>query len=123
MLESFIIGLHLYTQHIDKGLNNYNPGIYISEQVKPQRCNLAAGTYYNSYKKQSAWVGCTFTNDEKPGFRLTVGAVTGYKGGIKPLFMPQYVAEISKDYSFVASILPSAKAGLGGVHFTIEKKF
>lgn len=86
-----VIGAHLYSYHFDNkaydtvivdgnttttahnsGYNNRNPGLYARWSN-----GVTVGTYYNSNKNQSYYVGKTFT-DDADRFSVTLGLVSGY---------------------------------------------
>lgn len=81
-LELSTIGVDLVSHHIGNDtLNNTNPGLYGRLDN-----DVAAGVYYNSYKKTSVWAGYQF--DWKYGGVL-VGAVTGYPCcAVMPVVLP-----------------------------------
>lgn len=76
-------GLHLGTYHADRQANyqEFNPGIYIVSD------SITAGVYYNSERKTSLYAGYSF---QYQNFSLTVGGVTGYSSGIRPMLVPSY---------------------------------
>ncbi len=75
------LGFHIGSWHDRGGLNNVNPGIYYKTDG-----NFVVGTYRNSFKVQSSYLG--YVIDEGP-FALIVGGVTGYDNAlISPLVVP-----------------------------------
>lgn len=110
--------------HHDSGnFNNINPGIYIKHES-----GATAGTYYNSVRRQSYYVGYTFKPvDSIPNLDITVGGVTGYpKMPVAPMVIPSYTFYTSDDgLRARAAFLP--KFGdiqpSNVIHFMVEKSF
>ena len=55
LAEGLVIGLHVVSLHSSPGLNNTNPGVYVKTQA-----GYTAGTYFNSERRQSFYLGRTF---------------------------------------------------------------
>lgn len=103
------IGLHIGTYHFDRtrDYQEVNPGIYA-------RCEgVAAGVYFNSERKTSAWIGV----ERKTGpVDWTFGAVVGYtRSPVLPLVVPSYKVGTAR----ISLLLPLEKGG-GGLHISYE---
>lgn len=108
-----IIGIHLATAHIDatKPLNDYNPGIYVQTTN-----NIVVGTYYNSIKRQSTYVGYNYSIGP---IDVVVGGTTGYYKDVLPMVMPS-----TKLGPVRLTFLPKTDITSAHVlHFSIEKAF
>lgn len=119
-MSTLLLGLHLATAHLDAGekhLNDYNPGVYVSTAD-----GMTVGTYRNSDRRRSNYVGRTFSSSSG-NWGLTIGAVTGYQHRVLPLVVPSYKARFSDTTAVRAGLLPKAGPnGVLGLHFSIEWK-
>lgn len=70
------IGLHVASVHSSGGFNNFNPGVYV------RFGGITAGTFRNSIRRQSAYIGYTIETHGRLSFALTAGLVSGYRGNI-----------------------------------------
>lgn len=108
-----IVGFHTATYHFDRDASykEFNPGVYIVKD------SFTAGIYSNSERKASAYVGYSLQHE---GFSLTVGGVTGYSSGIRPMVVPSY--KIPGTYMRVAYLpqVPNATKNTQGLHFSVE---
>lgn len=116
------VGLHIGSQHIDaeQKFNNFNPGVYVVHN------GWTAGTYYNSIKRQSYYVGHTFEyRMGRASAALTIGGITGYRyGPVAPLLAPSVRIGLSGGYGLRLFYLPKVKyTGAHVVHLAIERKF
>jgi hypothetical protein len=107
-------GLHLATAHARGGYNDVNPGFYLR-----WNSGLTLGAYRNSERRNSAYVGWTFSDDQDR-IALTVGAVTGYRGGTIPLVVPSVRIPIAHQVSARLSLLAPPEKGTTAVHLSIE---
>lgn len=106
------IGLHLVSQHWpSKGQNNVNPGLYVRNAE-----GWVAGTYRNSERKQSWYVGRDF---EYGRFGLRLGLVTGYR--VAPV-APLAAATVRVSGGFVLAFVPPVDKHSGVVHLVYEFK-
>ena len=113
--ECLLIGLHVFSLHSQPNFNNINPGVYCDTG------NFIVGTYLNSEKKQSVYIGKNFQGEN---FGLMIGGVTGYVKKITPAIVPSFRLEIKKDlYAKSFLLLPAYKNAPIGVSFSIEYKF
>lgn len=122
---SLIIGLHAVSFHTDtkSGYNNVNPGIYAGYN------SYVVGTYYNSDRKQSVYVGKVFET-ESCRFDMTVGAVTGYAAPVLPFviagvkFDTDQVVKNSRTRISMMPVIDKNKKFNGMVfHLSIERSF
>ncbi|HET8689739.1 MAG TPA: hypothetical protein VFM18_24295 [Methanosarcina sp.] len=123
LIESVVLGMHLYTQHLDLNRNyqSETEGIYVSMDVGNRFCSPSAGVYNNSDFGVSRWVGCTANLDQKKIFRVTYGFVDGYSVGRLPLVIPSVAIPLNKYASFGIGYIPKAnKNASDGIHFTFE---
>lgn len=107
---ALILGVHLYTAHVRDDLNNVNPGVYA------QCDSLVVGTYYNSVRKQSAYVGYVYSIGP---IDIMSGVVTGYSKPLQPMFVPS----IKVDSFRFHLLIPSKQTARGGIHISFERDF
>lgn len=106
---SLILGLHLYTAHVRSDLNNVNPGVYAE-------CDrVVLGTYYNSVKKNSTYVGYRWNVTDRISF-MAVG-VTGYSELVRLGIVPSYKFDSGVRVNL---LLPSSRTAKGGISFSLE---
>lgn len=79
MLESLVLGLHLFSQHQPNrdGVNNENYGIYAKSED-----GWKVGAYKNTYRRWTAYGGKEFTYQAETidaDASLLIGVATGYK--------------------------------------------
>lgn len=106
-------GLHLGTYHADRqaGYQEFNPGIYVVQD------SITAGVYYNSEKKISTYVGYSFQYNN---FSLTVGGVTGYGSGIRPMLVPSYkIPGTSFRVAYLPQV-PDSEKNTQALHLSME---
>lgn len=116
-MDALILGLHLATAHTlsSNKMNDYNPGIYVKHAS-----GGTAGVYRSSINTTAAYLGYTVETADKR-FALTVGAVTGYTGGVKPIAVPSVAVAAAEDVRLRASFLAKVKRdGAAGLHLSIE---
>ena len=127
------VGLHLGSVHVDPerwlerhGINNANTGAYVRFDS-----GLTVGTFRNTLSNQSVYAGWTW---QPKSFAMgsaltltpavTLGAVSGYPGGVKPLVVPSLLLSGTSDWGLRVGYLPKTKqTGSHVVHFMIERKF
>lgn len=121
MLDLCIIGFHIATSHfgsniqVGQKLNGVNPGAYVS-------CpnGLTVGTLYNSYRRQSFYVGHTW---ERGPFSVTLGGISGYPAApVLPFTSAGLRVKVSEQAAWRLSFLPRApKVGTSAaVHLSLE---
>lgn len=76
---------HVAAYHADAGYNNDTPGAGVLCALSPD-VRLAAGTYFNSIRKQSAYAGAAWQPWGVGPLRVGAyaGVVTGYRAGAMP---------------------------------------
>lgn len=111
------VGMHVGSQHFPaKDFNNSNPGIYIK-----MKSGLTAGTYYNSERRVSVYVGQTY--DWGP-MSVTLGGITGYKMAVMPMVVPSIRLLRNETTSVRIAVLPKIeKQGATVVHLMLEYKY
>lgn len=117
-------GVNMVSYHTDTsaGYNNTNPGIYVAYD------GWAAGTYYNSLRRQTVWAARIFESDSCR-YGLMLGLATGYNAKVIPMVVPSVkfdLSEISKNTNLRISLMPTARENkLNGVvfHTSIEFSF
>ena len=74
------IGMHLNSWHskYNDKFNTNNPGVFVQYQ------GYTVGTYYNSERNQSLYVGKIWDLDSDCRYELQVGAVSGYSTKVLP---------------------------------------
>jgi hypothetical protein len=111
-------GVHVASVHSGDGMNNFNPGAYVRFDN-----GLTAGTYLNSHKRQSAYVGYTLETAGALSIALTVGVVSGYKGSWA-LVVPSAAYHTkygSVRLGFVPK--PPVDGSCSALHLMLERKF
>jgi hypothetical protein len=79
------VGIHTISAHTNGGMNNVNPGLYI------RHGGVTFGTYRNSHRKQSAYLGYTWETEQWHSMTVavTAGAITGYpRASVMPMLVP-----------------------------------
>ena len=125
------IGLHLGTYHFSqnkvsskhfKGTwNDFNPGVYAKLNK-----GITFGTYYNSERKQSFYVGKTFSKNLTNNLEIaaTVGVISGYNKTVLPLVLPTVGYKFHQDFAVRVGFVPKVnKQGSAGLHLMFEKQF
>jgi hypothetical protein len=102
-----------------RGYNNSNPGAYVKTTK-----GYTAGTYYNSERRQTFYLGRTFETQLVPWLSagVTVGAITGYRPHpLLPMAIPSVRVPLPGAVSArVAYVPPIEKKGVSTVHFALE---
>lgn len=115
------VGLHLGTLHFQGTWNDINPGGYAKLNN-----GITLGTYYNSERKQSYYVGRTFSKNLTQNLEIaaTVGIISGYNQGVLPLVLPTVAYKFHQDFAARVGFVPKVnKRGSAGLHFMLEKQF
>ena len=111
--NDFQIGIHLGTYHFDRNANyrEFNPGIYVIKD------GWTAGVYANSEYANSVYAGYSF---QYSNFGLTIGGVTGYSSGVKPMLVPSY--KIPGTYVRISYLpqVPDAVKNTQALHISFE---
>lgn len=107
-------GLHLATGHSRGGYESQTPGVYLR-----WNSGLTLGAYRNSDGRDSAYAAWTFS-DRHDRLALTVGAVSGYGHGVKPLLAPSVRLPLTEHVSARLTVLPRYEKGSAAVHLSIE---
>jgi len=120
-------GVHVGSVHSNKNSNwnNSNPGVYAVWGVHDLSTfadgNYVAGTYYNSIRKQSFYVGRLF---EWGNVGLIAGVVTGYSRPALPMVVPTVRLDLTPHWKARITVVPKVdKNGAAAVHFSFEYKF
>ena len=118
LAEGLVIGLHVVSLHSSPGLNNTNPGVYVKTQA-----GYTAGTYFNSERRQSFYLGRTF-NVIGP-VDITAGIITGYKAHpVMPMLVPSVKMDLTGPYAVRLAYVPKVqKGGAHALHLMIERGF
>jgi hypothetical protein len=139
------VGLHLVSGHASGGLNNANPGAYVRFDN-----GVTVGTYRNSYRRNSVYLGYTAETSatDRLSLAVTVGAITGYQreewagtcldghvttgtetcylgrgGKVSPLFVPSF-AYRNGNSAVRFGLIPNATAkSIRAVHVMVEHHF
>lgn len=109
---SCLFGLHLATYHFNRNavFNELNPGVYTY-------CGgWVAGTYRNSERGHSQYLGRTFAIGP---VELVAGIVNGYVRGPLPLLLPSYKLSQNVRLTLLPPI-PKATTNTAGLHVSIE---
>jgi hypothetical protein len=140
-----VVGVHVGSYHTSKQdstagkpWNNVNPGIYymwdnegLSSFLPDGR--YVIGTYFNSIRKQSAYVGYVYPVTDY--LDVVVGVVSGYSGEaangrrysgypVMPLIVPSFHFPLYDGVEARVHVIPKvAKGGAAAVHFSVEMRF
>lgn len=115
------IGLHVGSHHFgDDEMNNNNPGVYLAGTVSGVNEYVdgrwVTGTYYNSIRNQTFYVGRVF--EVTPWFDVLAGVATGYQWAVVPALVP------SVHYGPVRlSFMPPIADNAAVVHLSLEYRF
>ena len=115
------VGLHIGTKHFEGTWNDFNPGVYAKLNN-----GLTFGTYCNSERKQSTYVGRTFSKNLTQNLEITatVGIISGYNKTVLPLVLPTVAYKFHQDFAARVGFVPKVnKQGSAGLHFMLEKQF
>lgn len=120
------IGMHIGSYHTadNSRYNNSNPGLYIAYD------GYTAGTYKNSYNKQTVYAGKAFDIAENCRYDVLVGAATGYniKGSsVVPFVVGSAKFNIQDEAILRVSAIPqvSSEGKLKGavLHLSLQRNF
>ena len=115
-----IVGIHTVSVHTEKGYNNTNPGVYLSID------GYTAGTYYNSERHQTYYVGYNFAGELGYGldWGLTLGLATGYeRSKVVPMLVPSVSLNLGNNFAVRLSAIPPFAKSPGVAHLSFERKF
>lgn len=121
------VGLHLGSQHFaplpnQPEFNNRNPGLYVLFDNR-----VAVGTFYNSLRRQSAYVGYNvpLATYGPIKFGILVGGITGYPlAKVAPLVLPSARFALAHNVRLRVGFLPRTKVtGAYVAHFMAEYRF
>jgi len=121
------VGVHVASKHWPQAeWNNSNPGLYVMADVKGPAFltgTYAAGTYFNSERKQSVYVARVF-NVVGP-LDVAIGAITGYKrASVMPLVAPSVKLPIAYGFAARVFVLPKVEPnGAWVAHLAVERSF
>lgn len=124
-----VVGLHIGSWHTSKvdhvagrPWNNYNPGIYARWD------NIVVGTYLNSIRKQSYYVGYAYPLFEHVD--IVLGVVSGYSGPgykarpVMPMVIPSIHFPISDSvHGRINIAFGIGKGSATAVNFAVEYRF
>lgn len=143
------LGVHVGSVHgtkldttAGKPWNNTNPGVYYMTEVEGSDLlglsivpdgRYVIGTYYNSIRKQSVYVGYVYPVTDY--LDVVVGVVTGYNGKadngraysgypVMPMLVPSVHFPLYDNVEARVHVIPKvAKGGAAAVHFSVEVRF
>lgn len=108
------LGVHLATSHSAPGLNDSNPGLYI------QLANgFIAGSYFNSWRRQSNYVGITLPVFDG-AFDVSAVVLSGYRLDPMPAIVPSKRVSFGNGFGARISLLLPPNAA-SAVHFSVER--
>jgi len=102
------VGVHLASVHDQEGYNNDNPGIYYRDSS-----NFTIGTYYNSERRTSNYIGYTHSYTY---FDISYLCITGYNKSVLPAIIP------SVKFGPVRVFAVFNPLGASAISFAIEKQ-
>lgn len=135
------IGVHVGSVHSNnydpvaqRPWNNANPGLYYVKDIKGLSIPDGAyvvGTYFNSVRKQSVYVGYVYPISAN--LDLTVGVISGYNGrgpggeyrakALMPMVVPSFHFPITDSIRGRVHVAPGLGRGSAtAVHFSVEMK-
>lgn len=111
------VGIHTISAHTNGGMNNVNPGVYVRLD------NVTFGTFRNSHRQQSAYLGYTF--DRRFGdvsAAVTVGGITGYPAAsVMPMVVPSVAYHFGQHAVRVGIVpKPPVHGSSAAVHLMFE---
>lgn len=121
------VGLHLASFHSPAyDYNNLNPGVYIRSE-----CNIVFGTYYNSQRRQTFYIGYAFEDADIPVFAIVaLGTGYGYADEparpISPIGMIGIRSPDMKSFRVRLGYIPRISDKISDshvFHFMLEKRF
>jgi hypothetical protein len=119
------IGLHVGSVHTDnstgQSLNGFNPGIYLEHTS-----GITVGTYYNSLRRASYYVGYNYRMAPIYGVTpsVLVGGVTGYTTSPTWAIVPSLSYNMGDGVAVRLSYLPKVEATkVQTLHLSLEKRF
>lgn len=120
------IGMHIGSYHTadNERYNNINPGLYVAYN------GYTAGTYKNSYSKQTVYAGKAFDITENCRYDVLVGAATGYnikRSSVVPFVVGSAKFNIQDEAILRVSAIPqvSSDGKLKGavLHLSLQRNF
>lgn len=92
------IGLHIHSHHWREqpDYNNSNVGVYVRAD------NWQLGTYYNTYRKPTVYLG--YAMKIAPHTDLLLGGATGYNYPVTPFYMVSFDVPLGKGFSAKAFV-------------------
>lgn len=121
------IGFHIGSKHFPQAeWNNSNPGVYLRGTINNAGWasgSYVVGTYYNSERHQSAYIGRVVPI--LGNFDLVVGVISGYeRAAILPMVVPSVRFPLVDRWDARVSFLPRVeKSGANVVHLSFERRF
>ena len=115
-----LVGIHTVSVHTEKGYNNTNPGFYLSID------GYTVGTYYNSERHQTYYVGYNFAGELGYGldWGLTLGLATGYeRSKVVPMVVPSVSYGLGNNFAVRLSAIPPFAKSPGVAHLSFEYRF
>lgn len=123
------VGVHVGSLHSNnrdnvagRNWNNVNPGLFV------RRDNVVVGTYYNSIRKESFYVGYVYSVTD--WLDVTIGAVSGYAAPgysakpVMPLVVPSVHFDVMHNVAARIHLIPQvSKGGASAVHLSMEYRF
>lgn len=114
------VGLHIISGHTNGGMNNFNPGLYVRLGN-----DVTFGTFRNSHRQQSAYVGYTFeARRGSVSAALTLGVITGYpSASVMPMAVPSVAYHFGKHAVRVGIVpKPPIHGSSAAVHLMFERQ-
>lgn len=127
---ALILGtVHLTTDfQQSKAFNDFNPGIVLSSDAEFSGCHPTAGTYFNSDRRQSFLVGCTFSRPVAGTdlvLSVSAGALSGYRRGGHAAVIPFALPAVTYKGVRMSWVPPASTVGgaaVQGLNFALEFK-
>lgn len=114
------VGIHTVSVHAHGGYNNVNPGLYV------RHGGITFGTYRNSYRKQSAYLGYTLETPQWHSMTaaVTVGAITGYeRASVMPMLVPSVAYHFGRSAVRLGIVpRPPVNGGSAAMHLMFETR-
>lgn len=118
--QALTLGIHTFSYHSEKGYNNTNPGVYLEHN------GYTIGTYYNSERHQTYYVGYTYGGTLYRGleYGLSVGVASGYeRAKLVPLVVPSVAYRFDSGFGVRLSGIPPVGGIPGVLHLSLEQRF
>lgn len=120
-------GVHIGSKHFPQNnWNNSNPGVYLRGTINNAGLangDYVVGTYYNSERRQSAYIGYVYPVMDNVD--VVLGVISGYnRMAVLPMVVPSVHVPLVDGWNARLSFLPKIeRSGSNVVHLSVERRF